>query len=245
MTLTARTTGRLIRPGDRDLPRHASGQVLSLRLLLPLLLFGLLAMTSTWSWRWLGPALDRLDSQASAAPEPPSAAPHAGPPLAPVFTPTVTRWAADIDRWSRQADLDLNLVAVVMQLESCGDPLARSPAGALGLFQVMPYHFAPSEDPLDPDTNARRGLAYLAGGLELADGNTALALAGYNGGHGIIPAAADSWPLETRRYVDWGAGLLADIANHRMPSPTLDRWLQAGGAWLCRAADSPQALTSR
>ncbi|MGA9533429.1 MAG: lytic transglycosylase domain-containing protein, partial [Anaerolineales bacterium] len=100
------------------------------------------------------------------------------------FTPTVQRWQPQIAGWARQANLSASLVATVMQIESCGDPTALSPAGAAGLFQVMPYHFAPGEDPFDPDTNARRGLSYLKRSLDLAGGDPALALAGYNGGHG-------------------------------------------------------------
>ncbi|MBI1856315.1 MAG: transglycosylase SLT domain-containing protein [Chloroflexi bacterium] len=50
-------------------------------------------------------------------------------------------WAAAISRWANASNLDPNLVAVVMQIESCGNPSARSSAGAMGLFQVMPFHF--------------------------------------------------------------------------------------------------------
>lgn len=61
--------------------------------------------------------------------------------LAPFFTPEVDYWAAAISRWANASNLDPNLVAVVMQIESCGNPSARSSAGAMGLFQVMPFHF--------------------------------------------------------------------------------------------------------
>jgi soluble lytic murein transglycosylase-like protein len=64
-----------------------------------------------------------------------------------------------------------------MQIESCGDPRARSRAGAMGLFQVMPYHFAGGDDPYNPDTNAVRGLAYLKRSLDTANGDPRLALA--------------------------------------------------------------------
>jgi len=148
----------------------------------------------------------------------------------------VAAWTPQIQRWSDSYGLPADLVAVVMTLESCGDPSARSGAGALGLFQVMPFHFRPGEDPLDPDVNASRGLAYLRRSLEIAEGDFGLALAGYNGGHGLIRRDPSTWPTESLRYVRWGTGILADVGAARWPSPTLQAWLDAGGQDLCRRA---------
>ena len=74
------------------------------------------------------------------------------------FAPSVLFWEEDILKWAGDHDLDPNLVATVMQIESCGDPRALSSAGAMGLFQVMPYHFEENEAPYNPDINALRGL---------------------------------------------------------------------------------------
>ena len=60
--------------------------------------------------------------------------------IASFFTPEIQYWESNILAWAEEKGLDPNLVATVMQIESCGDPLAESPAGAIGLFQVMPYH---------------------------------------------------------------------------------------------------------
>ena len=158
--------------------------------------------------------------------------------LSALFTPEVQRWSSEIETWSARYGLPAPLVATVMQIESCGDPGARSGAGAQGLFQVMPFHFAPGEAAIDPETNARRGLGYLARSLELAGGRVDLALAGYNGGHSRIAQSAELWPDETRRYVAWGSAIYADAASGRPDSPALDSWLQAGGARLCRAASA-------
>src|SRR5690606_21161363 len=43
----------------------------------------------------------------------------------------------------------------IMQIESGGNPNAISSAGARGLMQVMPFHFRPGENPMDPLTNLR------------------------------------------------------------------------------------------
>lgn len=153
-----------------------------------------------------------------------------------VFTPEVRHWADDILRWSVEYELPPELVATVMQIESCGHPSVHSGAGAAGLFQVMPFHFGANEDPLDPETNALRGLSYLARSLELAEGDPALALAGYNGGHGQIGRATSLWPSETQRYVQWGTAILADVYGGTAPSLGVSSWLDAGGASLCRRA---------
>lgn len=158
--------------------------------------------------------------------------PSAG--LASIFTPEVRYWAAKIQLWAAESGLDPNLVATVMQIESCGNPLARSPAGAMGLFQVMHYHFYEKDNPYDPDTNAVRGMAYLKRSLDAAGGDFRLALAGYNGGISVIPRAEFTWAAETQRYVYWGSGIYQDAANGANESLRLQEWLEAGGASLCR-----------
>ncbi len=164
------------------------------------------------------------------------------PALAGLFTPEVRYWEGDIIVWAAAAGLDPNLVATVMQIESCGDPDAVSPAGARGLFQVMPAHFKAGEAMQDPGTNAERGLAYLARALKLAQGDVAVALAGYNGGHSQIAADPSDWPNETRRYAHWGSGIYRDAQAGLSESPTLTAWLAAGGDSLCRQAHARLGL---
>lgn len=152
------------------------------------------------------------------------------------FSPQVLRWESEILSWASQTGLPPDLIAIVMQIESCGDQLARSSAGAMGIFQVMPFHFGTGEDPYDPQVNARRGLAYLKSGYLKSAGRIDLTLAGYNGGHSMIDAHPDDWPEETKRYVFWGLGLWEDIKSSQHPSPTLELWFTAGGARLCSSA---------
>jgi soluble lytic murein transglycosylase-like protein len=229
------------------LPRAAG--LLALARSLPVVLSFALSLSALW---WLYAGL------------PSSAASHAGPDAAekslsipatqrsnsaqslldrlppdtvlPVFSPSVMHWAPQIGRWARSYDLNPNLVATVMQIESCGHPNVRSPSGAIGLFQVMPYHFIAGETPQDPDTNALRGLTYLAKSFSLSERRLPQTLAGYNGGHGMIPRDRDQWPRQTRRYVRWGMGILKDIASAEGSSQTLQEWLDRGGERLCAQA---------
>jgi len=123
-----------------------------------------------------------------------------------------------------------------MQVESCGDPRARSDAGARGLFQVMPFHFGQGEDPYDPETNARRGLNYLTEASVLAQGDIGLAAAGYNGGHSVIGLPEYRWAPETVRFRNWVVGIYYDATSGAESYPTLQAWLEAGGSSLCQTA---------
>jgi len=158
--------------------------------------------------------------------------------ISPIFTRQVQYWGKDIVRWANAASLDPNLLAVVMQIESCGDPRALSHAGASGLFQVMPFHFKLGENPFNPDTNALRGTSYLARSLQAANGNARLALAGYNGGIGVITRGEWSWSAETNRYVRFGAPMYEDAKSGKTSSPMVEEWYGKYGASLCRQASS-------
>jgi hypothetical protein len=162
------------------------------------------------------------------------------PAVARVFTPEVQYWAPKILQWSQQYGVDPNILATVIQIESCGDYLAGSPAGAQGLFQVMPFHFSEGEDMHDPDTNARRGIEYLKGGLERSSGHVGLAMAGYNGGWGVIERGWGGWVRETRLYYIWGSQIYMDALSGKSleQSPGLQSWLNAGGVNLCRQASA-------
>jgi soluble lytic murein transglycosylase-like protein len=161
---------------------------------------------------------------------------NAASALSPIFTKEVQHWANDIVRWANDASLDPNLAATVMQIESCGDPRATSRSGAMGLFQVMPFHFRFGENPYHPDTNALRGMGYLSRALSAGSGNARLALAGYNGGIGVIPRSEWNWPAETKRYVLYGAPIYEDARSGATSSTMLAEWYQKYGAGLCRQA---------
>ena len=157
--------------------------------------------------------------------------------LASFFAPSVLFWEADIIRWADEWGLDPNLVATVMQIESCGDPRALSYAGAMGLFQVMPYHFNETDAPYNPNTNAKRGMSYLNQALNTYNNNIRLAFASYNGGIGTAAKAEAYWPAETVRYVYWGTGIYKSAEKGKDNSPRLEEWMNAGGYSLCQQAE--------
>jgi len=123
---------------------------------------------------------------------------------------------------------DEALLAAVMAAESGGNPAAVSPAGALGLMQVMPDKFAPGEDPFDPETNVRTGAKYLALMLKKARewqktpwgqkfSVLELALAAYNAGPGAVEEHQGVPPFP--ETVDYVARVLAGKARLTQTGP--------------------------
>lgn len=109
---------------------------------------------------------------------------------------------------ARRFDLPIDLIEAVIAAESAGQPRAVSPAGAMGLMQLMPDTWAElrarlglGPDPFDPADNVLAGAAYLR---QLLDryGSPGF-LAAYNAGPGRYEAslAGRPLPLETRLYV--------------------------------------------
>lgn len=160
------------------------------------------------------------------------------PPLiAPFYTQEVQHWAPQISKWSTEYDVNPNLIATLMQIESCGYPGAESVVGAQGLFQVMPMNFsADTTNMTDPETNAEAGITVIRDCLRYADGDVGLAMACYNGGPSLISRDRFSWPEESQKYYIWGTGIYNDAVRGMDKSDTLNNWLQSGGVYLCRKA---------
>ena len=94
------------------------------------------------------------------------------------------------------------LLKAVAKVESGGNPSARSPAGALGLMQLMPATARGLHvNPLDP-TQAVNGAAKMLHGLIRKFGKVDLALAAYNAGPGAVTRYGGIPPYrETQAYV--------------------------------------------
>ena len=106
----------------------------------------------------------------------------------------VRRWEELIVAAAARSGLDPNLVAALMMTESGGDPNAISPAGAVGLMQIM-------GGPRDPAVNVDQGATILAGHVARF-GRHDLALAAYSAGAGAVERYGGIPPYrETRDHV--------------------------------------------
>ena len=163
---------------------------------------------------------------------------------------TVKKWEAPIDQMAKKYKLDPNFIAIIMTMESGGDPKASSAAGAHGLMQITDptakdiaakYLKQPINkyNLSDPATNIEFGAAYLAllrdtfGEWRQGpswDYTAELVAAGYNGGPGASNRIYKGEGLTDTQTVVYSR----DVFNmwrerFQNDSPTYDRWLERGG----------------
>jgi len=170
---------------------------------------------------------------------------------------TVKKWEAPIDQMAKKYQVDPNLIAIIMTLESGGNPKAASSAGAKGLMQVTDptakdiaskYLKQPVTkfDINDPNTNIEFGTAYLAelrhifgdhGQGPSWDYTVELVAAGYNGGPGAANSVYTGKGLTDSQTVVYSRDAF-NMWRERFAktSPTYDRWLERGGKILIDAA---------
>ncbi len=127
------------------------------------------------------------------------------------------------------------------EVESSLNPAARSPVGALGLFQLMPatakrfgLRTGFFDERKDPEKSARAAAQYLKF-LYRATGSWPLAIAAYNAGEGRVGKLikrekqatfeniADDLPLETQMYVPKVMALVSlreNTSPEKLPGPS-------------------------
>lgn len=169
---------------------------------------------------------------------------------------TVTRLNRQIETQARRYNIDANLVAIVMTLESGGDPKADS-GQAQGLMQVTPYTAqdiankyvkqpVKKYDLFDSNTSIEFGTAYLAYLRDTFCGHVGemdveqcaeLIAAGYNGGPGAANSLFKGEGLTDTQTVYY-SGNVRNMWRERdaKSSPTYERWLADGGQRLVDAA---------
>jgi soluble lytic murein transglycosylase-like protein len=123
-----------------------------------------------------------------------------------------------LSKAGEQHNIDVELLASLVQAESAGHPRAVSRTGAEGLMQLMPgtAHQMGVADAFQPAQNIGGGTAYLDLLLDRYHDDLALALAAYNAG----PAAVDRYHgippyRETRAYV---ARVMTEFKRRKLAS---------------------------
>lgn len=119
---------------------------------------------------------------------------------------------------AREYELDAALLHAIITVESGYNPQAKSPAGAIGLMQLMPETAARYgvRNIWDPMENLHGGARYLRFLLGMFKNNLDLALAGYNAGENAVVRAGNKIPqyAETQAYVP---SVLTQYDRYRTP----------------------------
>lgn len=183
-------------------------------------------------------------------------APEANSITAPWIPDTVRRWQQPITTMAKRYNIDPNLIAIIMTMESGGYSKADS-GQAQGLMQITPItakdiaahdvkQVKRSYDIWDPNTNIEFGTAYLA---HLRDvygspdqgpswaSTVELVAAAYNGGYAAANSLYKGQGLTDTQTVVYSR----DAFNmwrerHATDSPTFDRWQERGGSDLINKA---------
>jgi soluble lytic murein transglycosylase-like protein len=159
------------------------------------------------AWRVVPTPVAQPSASAS-APETASPAPVPAQKLS-AAQRRVLALAPQVQQVARTYDIDPLLLHAIAHVESRHNPQAVSPAGALGLMQVMPEtarRFGvddPRRDLFDPLVSLQVGSAYLKTLQGRFGNNLALVLAAYNAGEGAVEKHRRAVPpfAETQRYV--------------------------------------------
>ena len=118
--------------------------------------------------------------------------------------PVSTPFGPAIHRVASRYRLDSLLLAAIVEAESGFDARSISPAGALGLMQIMPSLASEhGGDPFDPAVNLEAGAKYFCSLLQRFNGDIELALAAYNAGPSTVHRYGGKVPpyRETQAFV--------------------------------------------
>lgn len=132
-------------------------------------------------------------------------------------------YAKLIEHAAREAALDPALVHAVISVESAYNATARSPAGAIGLMQLMPdtaKRYGVKDPSRSLEENLKAGTQYLRDLMAMFKGRLDLVLAAYNAGENAVIKYGEKIPpyAETQAYVP---AVLAKYREWRAPLPAV------------------------
>jgi soluble lytic murein transglycosylase len=144
-----------------------------------------------------------------------------------------------IIKYTKQYNVDPNLVCAMIFTESHFNPKATSGVGASGLMQIMPATGRsiagdlgqPFGNLFDADTNIQYGTFYLKGLLDKYPGRSDLAIAAYNAG---VP--------RVDRYKDGVGQLPSETVGYVAKVQNVDaKYNQLYGAWYSKSTSNKQS----
>ncbi|CCF85415.1 M23 family metallopeptidase [Nitrolancea hollandica] len=139
----------------------------------------------------------------------------------------VKRWDGLIKQVSGETGVPWQVIAAIMGIESGGNPNAQSGAGAMGLMQVMPFHFTAGDNPFDPYTNVRKGAQILRSNFDRY-GSWDRAVNAYFTGQ-PDPRGASDGGIDDYGYLNLFHNNLAALGYGQQASGSGNGWAVTGG----------------
>ncbi len=145
-----------------------------------------------------------------------------------LFENSVLQHTYTIYLWAEHYNLNPNFLAALIQVSSCGELTYRNDSGAAGLFGVPSRLFDPSEDILDPNTNAMYALGLLSSKVRHYDEDYTLALMDYLGGFQLADAGYDALPAYEQAFVHRVWQLFSNATLLKNQPDTAQIWADKG-----------------
>jgi soluble lytic murein transglycosylase-like protein len=166
----------------------------------------------------------------------PSSSPAAEAPTVSIawLPAKVQRFAPEIVAAAKRHGVDPRLVAIVVLVESGGNPEAESPAGALGLMQVMPATAARLASEHGEPTPSRAQLSTVETSLEYGTRLLAQLLAELSSD----PLDGDDVFLVAAAYNGGREQALAHVAGAALSAETARYAARVRALWLARGASA-------
>lgn len=124
--------------------------------------------------------------------------------IQPIRSENEGKYTDIIEDVSEEYGVPKPLIQKMIEVESGFNPNVVSPAGAMGLMQIMPATAKKNgvKNPLSPEENIEAGVKEIAGYLDQYNGDLVLALAAYNAGPGNVKKYGGVPPFrETEKYI--------------------------------------------
>ncbi len=122
---------------------------------------------------------------------------------------------------AKAVDVRPELLHALIVAESGYRANARSPAGAMGVMQLMPgvLRRYGVRNPMDPQQNILAGAKYVRELLDLFEGNVSLVLAAYNAGEHAVLRNGKRVPSFTRGFVSKVTSLFDRFSHEAHQAP--------------------------
>lgn len=138
-------------------------------------------------------------------------------------------WSTDLERWAQLLSIEANYLAIVMQLETCGNPDFIGADGRVGLFAVPQDRFQAGEEFADPEINAMRAAELITQCQSLTGNDPGQTYTCYRSNTDSTQVDFGGWSEAMQQRFLWSMGMYGDTQMNAVESAALNHYLVTGG----------------